>query len=150
MRNFLLITISLLFAFSSQAQKSKKGFEYTGTKTRVSFVGKSKMFSEGVKEIPFTIFWNKKKETVTVNAGPKESWYVVQLNSTDTINGTELYRGVRVGSENETNPELIAKSKCEFKVQLDRISIKFGESRIEEYLIDGAKVWDDKPVSEIK
>jgi len=150
MKNFFLLAVMLFFSLSILAQKSKKGFEYSGTKTRVSYIGKSKMFSEGVKEVPYSIFWNKKKQILSVNAGPKESWYTIQLNTIDTVNGAELHRGILIGSEKETDPELIAKSKCEFKVQLDRISIKFGEARIEEYLIDGAKVWDDKSVSEIK
>jgi hypothetical protein len=30
---------------------------------------------------------------------------------------------------------------------MDKISIKIGESKLEEYLLDGANVWEDKEIA---
>jgi len=87
----LLLALFLLSSHLVIAQHSKKGFEYSGVKTRVSLIGKSKMFSEGVKTVSFTIFWNKKKNTIQVNAGEKDTWYTILLTKVDTIQGVETH-----------------------------------------------------------
>jgi len=138
---FLLIHIGVLHNIS--AQNSRKGFEYTGTKARYSFLGKSKMFSEGVKPLEYTIYWNKKKNTITVNAGPKEKWYTINLSGLDTIHGNIAYVGMLDGIANNADQETLAKSRCEVRFLIDKVSIKIGESKLEEYLLDGALVWDD-------
>ena len=140
-----LIVLSLLFSLGVSAQ-SRKGVEYSGTKARNSMIGKSKIFSEGVKSVEYEIFFNKKKNTVTVNAGPKDKWYAVEITGQDTIGGSLVYIGRLEGSEKETDVQKIAKSRCEIRFQLDKVSIKIGESKLEEYLLDGAKVWEDKPL----
>jgi hypothetical protein len=30
---------------------------------------------------------------------------------------------------------------------MDKVSIKIGESRLEEYLLDGATIWEDKQIA---
>ena len=144
-RSIQLIAFSLLFSLGINGQ-SRKGVEYAGTKARNSMIGKSKIFSEGVKNVEFEIFFNKKKNTVTVNAGPKDKWYTVEITGQDTIGGSLVYIGRLEGTEKETDVQKIAKSRCEIRFQLDKVSIKIGESKLEEYLLDGAKVWEDKPL----
>lgn len=145
----LLVLIALLFTFSTGAiaQHSKKGFEYTGTKTRVSLIGKSKMFSEGVKPIAYTIYWNKKKNLVQVNAGPKDKWYTIELAQVDTIHGNITHIGYLEGTSKNPDASAVDKNKCEVRFLMDRVSVKIGESRLEEYLIDGATIWDDRAIS---
>jgi hypothetical protein len=138
----LLIHAGVLHNIS--AQNSKKGFEFTGTKARYSFLGKSKMFSEGVKTVEYSIYWNKKKNIITVNAGPKEKWYTIQITGIDTIHGNITQIGMLEGIDSQADAETIAKSKCEVRFLIDKISIKIGESKLEEYLLDGALVWDDR------
>jgi hypothetical protein len=148
-----IVFTSLLIGFISIAafsQNSRKGFEYSGTKARYSMLGKSRMFSEGIKPTEFSVFWNKKKNTFTVNAGPKEKWYVIELTGLDTIQGNLTHIGFLEGMEKETDLEKRAKSKCEVRILLDKISIKIGESRLEEYLIDGASVWNDQATGNSK
>jgi hypothetical protein len=144
-----LATFLLVFCLQSTLllAQSRKGIEYTGTKARFSMIGKSKMFSEGVKQLEYTIFWNKKKNEVTVNAGAKDKWYVIELTGVDTIMGNVTQVGRLEGTEKETDFEKIKKSRCEVRFLMDKISIKIGESKLEEYLLDGAKVWDDKEIS---
>lgn len=147
MRHILLFLL-VVFSFSGAiAQNSKKGFEYSGTKARFSFLGKSKMFSEGVKPYDFSIYWNKKKNILTVNAGPKEKWYSVAINKVDTIHGNVTHLGILEGLSKGATEEEIKKSQVEIRFMIDKISIKIGESRLEEYLLEGARVWDDKSVS---
>ena len=144
-----LATFLLVFGLQSTLllAQSRKGIEYTGTKARFSMIGKSKMFSEGVKQLEYTIFWNKKKNEVTVNAGAKDKWHVIELTGVDTIMGNVTQVGRLEGTEKETDFEKIKKSRCEVRFLMDKISIKIGESKLEEYLLDGAKVWDDKEIS---
>ncbi len=139
----------LFFSLSTVvfAQHSKKGFEYSGTKTRTSLIGKSKMFSEGVKPVEFTIYWNKKKNIIHVNAGEKEKWYSVELAQVDTIHGNVTYIGFIEGTTRNTDSTVPDKNRCEVRFLIDKVSIKIGEARIEDYLMDGAKVWDDRPIS---
>ena len=145
------ITLLLvLFFFTSHliiAQHSKKGFEYSGIKTRVSLIGKSKMFSEGVKSVNYTIYWNKKKNTIQVNAGEKETWYTILLTKVDTIHGVETHIGYLEGSTPSSDSSIPDKNRFEVKFQMDRISIKKGEARLEEFLVDGATVWNDQKIS---
>ncbi len=145
------ITLLLaLFLFSSHliiAQHSKKGFEYSGIKTRVSLIGKSKMFSEGVKSVNFTIYWNKKKNTIQVNAGEKDTWYTILLTKVDTIQGVETHIGYLEGTTPNVDTSIPDKNRFEIRFQMDRISIKKGEARIEDFLIDGATVWNDQTIS---
>ena len=101
------------------------------------------MFSEGVKPLEYTIYWNKKKNTITVNAGPKEKWYTINLSGLDTIHGNIAYVGMLDGIANNADQETLAKSRCEVRFLIDKVSIKIGESKLEEYLLDGALVWDD-------
>jgi hypothetical protein len=139
-----------LFLFSSHliiAQHSKKGFEYSGVKTRVSLIGKSKMFSEGVKSVNYTIYWNKKKNSIQVNAGEKDTWYTILLTKVDTIQGTETHIGYLEGTAPIKDSAVPDKNRFEIKFQMDRISIKKGEARLEEFLIDGATVWNDQTIS---
>jgi hypothetical protein len=148
MKNFTFIC--LLFLFPSHliiAQHSKKGFEYSGVKTRVSLIGKSKMFSEGVKSLKYTIYLNKKKNTIQVNAGEKETWYTINLSKVDTIQGVETHIGYLEGTSPNTDIAAPDKNRFEVKFQMDRISIKKGEARIEEFLVDGATVWNDQKIS---
>ncbi|MFN5370212.1 MAG: hypothetical protein ACK5B6_02005 [Bacteroidia bacterium] len=144
-RTLQLLALTVFLSVSAQAQ-SRKGIEYSGTKARYSMIGKSKIFSEGVKTIEYEIFFNKKKNTLTVNAGPKDKWYVIELVSLDTIAGNLTHVGRLEGTEKETDVQKIAKSRCEVRFLLDKVSIKIGESKLEEYLLDGAKVWEDKPM----
>lgn len=146
MKKLLALLILLFSILNVNAQKSKKGFEYSGTKTRFSMLGKSKMFSEGIKPVPFTIYWNKKKNAVQVNAGEKDKWYTIELTSADTVDGAITLKGRLEGTEKETDFSKISKSRCEVKFLADKVSIKVGDARLEEYLIDGATVWDDQPV----
>ena len=62
------------------------------------------------------------------------------------MGGSLVYIGRLEGTEKETDVQKIAKSRCEIRFQLDKVSIKIGESKLEEYLLDGAKVWEDKPL----
>jgi hypothetical protein len=144
-----LATFILIFCLQSTllVAQSRKGTEYTGTKARYSMIGKSKMFSEGVKQLTYSIYWNKKKNEVTVNAGPKDKWYVIELTGVDTIMGNVTQVGRLEGTEKETDFEKIKKSRCEVRFLMDKISIKIGESRLEEYLLDGANVWEDKEIA---
>jgi len=99
------ILLSLLVSFNLSAQKSKKGFEYTGSKVRFSMLGKSRMFSEGVKSMDYTIYWNKKKNIVSVNAGSKDLWYEIQLSQVDTIHGHVTHLGSLKNSDKGASPE---------------------------------------------
>lgn len=139
---FTLFSLSVI----THAQ-SRKGIEYSGTKARYSMLGKSRMFSEGIKPLTYSIFWNKKKSTITVNAGPKDKWYVIELSGVDTIQGNVTYVGLLEGLEKESDEAKKAKGKCEVRFLMDKVSIKIGDARLEEYLLDGATVWEDKPVS---
>lgn len=141
-----LMVLTAFLSISAQAQ-SRKGVEYSGTKARYSMIGKSKIFSEGVKNVEYEIFLNKKKNTLTVNAGTKDKWYVIDLVSLDTIAGNLTHIGRLEGTEKETDVQKIAKARCEVRFMLDKVSIKIGESKLEEYLLDGAKVWEDKPMA---
>ena len=151
MKNYLFLILLLFTTLSTAtAQKSKKGFEYSGTQIRNSFIGKSKMFSEGIKPVAYTVFWNKKKNTLQVNAGPEDKWYGISIDKVDTIQGMQVQIG-RITTLPET-PENVKKADavCEIKFQLDRIYIKIGEAKIEEYLLDGATVWDDQKITKSK
>jgi hypothetical protein len=139
----------ILLAFTSttlEAQNSKKGFEYTGSKVRVSMLGKSRMFSEGVKSVDYTIYWNKKKNSVTVNSGPKEKWYSINISQVDTIHGNVTHIGMLDSIEKNADEEQKKKAACEVRFLLDRITIKIGDARLEEFLLEGASVWDDNKV----
>lgn len=128
---------------SITAQKSKKGFEYAGTKARFSLIGKSKMLSEGIKPLDFQIFWDKKKNVITVNAGPKEKWYSIMIEKLDTLYGQEVYIGIHSDAKKDKAPENQQKYLSEVKFLIDRVSIKIGEGKLEEYLLDGAKIWGE-------
>ncbi len=145
----LSILFFFIFAVSTGvfAQHSKKGFEYSGTKTRVSMIGKSKMFSEGVKPVNYTIYWNKKKNLIQVNAGEKEKWFTIELAQVDTIHGNVTHIGYIAGTTRNTDSTLPDKNRCEVRFLMDKVSIKIGEARLEEYLIDGATIWDDRPIT---
>jgi len=121
-----LATFFLVFCLQSTLllAQSRKGIEYSGTKARFSMIGKSKMFSEGVKQLEYSIFWNKKKNEVTVNAGAKDKWYVIELTGVDTIMGNVTQVGRLEGTEKETDFEKIKKSRCEVRFLMDKISIK--------------------------
>lgn len=142
---------AILFLFFLQVSmlsaQSRKGVEYSGTKARFSMIGKSKMFSEGVKPLTYSIFWNKKKNIISVNAGPKDKWYVIELTGVDTIVGNVTQVGRLEGTEKETDFEKIKKSRCEVRFLMDKVSVKIGESRLEEYLLDGALIWEDKQIA---
>lgn len=127
--------------------QSRKGVEYSGTKARFSMIGKSKMFSEGVKPLTYSVYWNKKKNVISVNAGPKEKWYTIELTGVDTIMGNITQVGRLEGTDKETDFEKIKKSRCEVRFLMDKVSIKIGDSRLEEYLIDGATIWEDKQIA---
>lgn len=142
-RIFALLSLTLFFAAPVLAQKSKKGFEYSGTKARFSLIGKSKMLSEGIKPYDFQIFWDQKKNLITVNAGPKEKWYNITIEKKDTIYGQEVYIGTHSDVKKDKNLVDPDKYRCEVKFLIDRVSIKIGESKLEEYLLDGAKVWGE-------
>jgi len=143
----LLFTLFLMSTHLIIAQHSKKGFEYSGIKTRVSLIGKSKMFSEGVKSVNYTIYWNKKKNTIQVNAGEKDTWYTIHLTKVDTIQGVETHIGYLDGTTPNVDTSIPDKNRFEIRFQMDRISIKKGEARIEDFLIDGATVWNDQTIS---
>lgn len=143
--------VTFLVVFTLQVSmlnaQSRKGVEYSGTKARFSMIGKSKMFSEGVKPLPYSIYWNKKKNQIAVNGGSKDKWYVIELTGVDTIMGNVTQVGRLEGTEKETDFEKIKKSRCEVRFLMDKVSIKIGESRLEEYLLDGASVWEDKQIA---
>ena len=105
------------------------------------------MFSEGVKSLKYTIYLNKKKNTIQVNAGEKETWYTINLSKVDTIQGVETHIGYLEGTSPNTDIAAPDKNRFEVKFQMDRISIKKGEARIEEFLVDGATVWNDQKIS---
>ena len=136
----------MLICFNLSAQKSKKGFEYSGSKVRFSMLGKSKMFSEGVKPMDYTIFWNKKKNIVSVNAGSKDLWYEIQLSQVDTIHGNVTHLGMLKDLDKAASLDEREKAKCEVRFLMDKITIKKGPARLEEYLLDGASIWDDNKV----
>lgn len=146
MKQLLTLLLLIGLCFSGIAQ-NRKGTEFTGTKARYSMLGKSRMFSEGIKPLPYSIYWNKKKNVLTVNAGPKEKWYTIELTGIDTIQGNATHMGMLEELSKETDPEKRAKGKCEVRFLMDKVSIKIGEARLEEYLLDGATVWEDKPVT---
>jgi hypothetical protein len=144
MKQLLYIAFCLFIGLqSSMAQKSKKGFEYSGTKARFSLIGKSKMLSEGIKPLDFQIFWDKKKNVITVNAGPKDKWYNITIEKLDTLYGQEVYIGIHSDAKKDKTPENQQKYRCEVKFLIDRVSIKIGEGKLEEYLLDGAKIWGE-------
>ena len=143
----LLLSLFLISTHLIIAQHSKKGFEYSGVKTRVSLIGKSKMFSEGVKPVNFTIYWNKKKNTIQVNAGEKDTWYTIVISKVDTVQGIETHIGYLEGTTPNTDISAPDKNRFEIKFQMDRIAIKKGEARLEEFLVDGATVWNDQTIS---
>jgi accessory colonization factor AcfC len=139
----------IILAFSTNqliAQNSKKGFEYSGSKVRISMLGKSRMFSEGVKPVDFTIYWNKKKNIVLVNSGPKEKWYSININQVDTIHGNVTHIGMLDSIEKNADDEQRKKATCEVRFLLDKITVKIGDARLEEFLLEGASVWDDNKV----
>ena len=143
----LLLSLFLISTHLIIAQHSKKGFEYSGVKTRVSLIGKSKMFSEGVKPVNFSIYWNKKKNTIQVNAGEKDSWYTIILTKVDTIQGVETHVGYLEGTTPNIDASIPDKNRYEIRFQMDRITIKKGEARLEEFLVDGATIWNDQTIS---
>jgi len=143
----LLLSLFLISTHLIIAQHSKKGFEYSGVKTRVSLIGKSKMFSEGVKAVSFTIFWNKKKNIIQVNAGEKDTWYTILLTKVDTIQGVETHIGYLEGTTPNIDASIPDKNRYEIRFQMDRITIKKGEARLEEFLVDGATIWNDQTIS---
>ena len=143
----LLLSLFLISTHLIIAQHSKKGFEYSGVKTRVSLIGKSKMFSEGVKPVNFSIYWNKKKNTIQVNAGEKDTWYTIILTKVDTIQGVETHVGYLEGTTPNTDASIPDKNRYEIRFQMDRITIKKGEARLEEFLVDGATIWNDQTIS---
>lgn len=143
----LLLALLLVTTHLIIAQQSKKGFEYSGSKTRVSLIGKSKMFSEGVKTVNYSIYWNKKKNTIQVNAGEKDTWYMILLTKVDTIQGIETHIGYLEGTTPNSDTSIPDKNRFEIRFQMDRITIKKGDARIEEFLIDGATVWNDQTIS---
>ena len=108
------------------------------------------MFSEGVKPLAYTIFWNKKKNTIQVNAGAKDKWYTIELTGTDTIQGNVMLIGRLEGTEKETDLTKINKARCEIRFMVDKVSIKIGDARLEEFLLDGATVWADQTVTQEK
>jgi hypothetical protein len=143
----LYLLIALFFIHTNVWAQSKKGVEYSGTKARYSLLGKSKVFSEGVKTMEFNLLWNKKKNVINVMAGPKDKWYDIALTGTDTVNGSFVYTGIISSAEKETDAEKRKQAQCEIKFLVDKIIIKIGEARLEEYLLDGAKVWANKPIT---
>lgn len=143
----LLLALFLISTHLIIAQHSKKGFEYSGVKTRVSLIGKSKMFSEGVKPVNFSIYWNKKKNTIQVNAGEKDTWYTIILTKVDTIQGVETHVGYLEGKSPNLDVSIPDKNRYEIRFQMDRITIKKGEARLEEFLVDGATIWNDQTIS---
>lgn len=151
MKSFLpFLFLIILSSNPIFAQKSKKGFEYSGTQIRNSFIGKSKMFSEGIKPVGYSIFWNKKKNTIQVNAGPEDKWYTITIEKVDTAQGAQVQIG-RITTLPETAENVKkADTVCEIKFQIDRIYIKIGEAKIEEFLLDGATIWDDQKITKSK
>jgi hypothetical protein len=151
MKSFLpVLFLIFLTATPVFAQKSKKGFEYSGTQIRNSFIGKSKMFSEGIKPVNYSIFWNKKKNIIQVNAGPDDKWYTITIEKVDTAQGTQVQIG-RITTLPETAENVKkADAVCEIKFQIDRIYIKIGDAKIEEFLLDGATIWDDQKITKSK
>ncbi|MEX1189622.1 MAG: hypothetical protein WED33_10215 [Bacteroidia bacterium] len=146
-RLILSIFLSLLLISPLSAQNSKKGFEYSGSKVRFSMLGKSRMFSEGVKPMDYTIYWNKKKNTVSVNAGSKEGWYQIQISQVDTIHGHVTHIGFLSDLDKNATEEDKEKAKCEIRFLMDKVTVKKGAARLEEFLLDGAIVWDDNKVT---
>lgn len=143
----LCLMFIFFFTQTNLWAQSKKGVEYSGTKTRFSLLGKSKVFSEGVKTMEFNLLWNKKKNIINVMAGPEDKWYDIAITGTDTVNGSFVYTGIISGVEKETDAEKRKQAQCEIKFLVDKIIIKIGEARLEEYLLDGAKVWANKPIA---
>lgn len=134
----------LIFNGFTYGQKSKKGFEYSGTKTRVSVIGKSTIFSEAIKSNNFTIYWNKKKSYIKVETTDKSKWYQVNLVAQDSIIfGQATQVGYINGGEKLPDGPEKDKLKCEIRFQLEKISIKIGEARIEDFLLDGSTVWGE-------
>lgn len=147
MKKIVHILLLLLFCSQvSQAQKSKKGFEYSGTKARYSMLGKSRMFSEGIKPLNYTIFWNKKKNTISVQAGNKDTWYEIQVSQVDTVHGHVTHIGYLSDLPKNASEEEKEKARCEVRFQFDKVSIKKGPARLEEFLLEGALVWEDNKV----
>jgi accessory colonization factor AcfC len=109
-------------------------------------LGKSRMFSEGIKPVPYTIFWNKKKNTVAVQAGPKDTWYEILINQVDTVHGHVTHIGFLADLDKNASEEEKEKAKCEVRFQFDKVSIKKGPARLEEFLLEGASVWEDRTV----
>ena len=105
------------------------------------------MFSEGVKPVNFTIYWNKKKNTIQVNAGEKDTWYTINLTKVDTIQGVEIHVGYLEGTSPNIDASIPDKNRYEIRFQMDRITIKKGEARLEDFLIDGATIWNDQTIS---
>lgn len=145
----LLISVVLFFSFSlnSFGQKSKKGFEYSGSKARFSMLGKSRMFSEGIKPLDYTIYWNKKKNTIAVQSGAKDNWCEIQLSQVDTIHGHVTHIGILKDFPKKSTTDEREKAEVEVRFLIDKVTIKKGGTKLEEYLLDGAKVWDDNKVS---
>jgi hypothetical protein len=143
----LYLFVAFFFMQTDVWSQSKKGIEYSGTKTRYSLLGKSKVFSEGVKNLDFNLLWNKKKNIINVKAGPEDKWYDITLTGTDTINGAFVYTGILSDIDKETDAEKRMQAQCEIKFLVDKIIIKIGDARLEEYLLDGAKVWANKPIT---
>jgi hypothetical protein len=146
MKKILFLFLALLSFSGVYAQKSKKGFEFSGSQARYSMLGKSRMFSEGVKPVTYTIFWNKKKNTIAVQAGPKDSWYEIQINQVDTVHGHVTHIGYLTDLSKSASEEEKEKAKCEIRFHFDKVSIKKGPARLEEYLLEGATVWEDRTV----
>ena len=110
-------------------------------------LGKSRMFSEGIKPLDYTIYWNKKKNTIAVQAGAKDNWYEIQLSQVDTIHGHVTHIGMLKDLPKNASMEEREKAEVEVRFLMDKVTIKKGGARLEEYLLDGAKVWDDNKVS---
>ncbi|MCB0819884.1 MAG: hypothetical protein KDC13_04625 [Bacteroidetes bacterium] len=147
MKRLTLLLIAVLLSTGAVlAQKSKKGFEYSGTKVRYSMLGKSRMFSEGIKPIEYTIYWNKKKNTVAVQSGAKDTWYEIEIQQVDTIHGHVTHIGYLSGIGKNASDEEKEKARCEVRFLFDKVTIKKGPARLEEFLLEGATVWDDNKV----
>lgn len=140
----LIFSLLLILTGFVNAQKSKKGFEYSGTKTRNSVIGKSTIFSESVKNNEFTIYWNKNKSIIKVESGEKSKWYQINLVVQDSIIfGHSTQIGYIGDAEKLADGIEKDKKKCEVRFQLEKISIKIGDSKVEDYLLDGATVWGE-------
>ena len=76
-----------------------------------------------------------------------DTWYTFYFTKIDTIQRTEKHIGSLEGSTPISDISAPFKNRCEIKFQMDRISIKKGEARIKEFLVDGATVWNNQKIS---